>query len=1381
MKKACIIITRVSLFLFGLCLFADHDRTQDEIRTAMCAALKTTGNAGTEFYFTFVPCYEEAGNNKLMLYITAASDGDVTVEVGGKGFKTIKKLIPNDIIPVELGPGIAQAFSKGINGSIPPEQVYQDAAVHVKATVPVVVYGVTRFNYTSDSFMAIPVHTLGKEYVVASMADMSWMYGGLSLPSETAIVAAYDGTRVDFTLGGPSVTVSGGGMRPGQTKSFMMNKGDVWVIGNDANSKEGDMSGSVIKASKPVGVVSGNQCANVPTTLRWCDFISEMELPTEMWGRSVLIPKYVSRKNGYFMKVFSKQANTSIRYNGAPWKTTQTVGGQQDKGWFYQRVDPSGNNVVSLSADAPISVTVFNTGQEDDGVSTDPFQMNVLPVEQYQRSFVFCTPGSRGGNGFTKNYIGIIFEVDPVTQGIPKDLEFGTSVNGQFNWRALSAVFGPSFDAKDIYREEVNGKTYAFKECTLPSDNVYAIRCGTPIMCYSYGGSDYDSYGHPASGAMRDVTPDTSAPVVSFTGRCDGSVGVFEPATVNDMPNDDNVRSNLGSVRLDLATSRNYILSLDQFVPGISRATRWRLTVADASKDAHALVVFEDRAGNQSCAEVDYQVPNVSVSATVVDFGRMKKNERMTKDIFIKNEGTAKVTIGRLEFKGGGRGVFSFVPDVSQILPIELEPGATKIVTVQYSANIDGEIEDSIGVGNDCAFRYRSLVKGRTGAPIINVSDISFARVVVGTTSRKSFIVSNEGSVKLTVSTQSGVLPAGSPFTSTSDLVTTSTPLLLDPIGSVNGNTRSFDVTFAPTVTGNFNATITFSSDAESVDSVCIISGVGIKPGLSSNLIDFGRRRISGNKNYTGPYSTDVTNAPAKIILSNSGTAPVKIAKATVTRGNAAHFVLPNLNQFTGLDIQAGETKTYDISYKPDTTVNDDLVINFTRDDNDSALFQAFGVGVVPRIIIDDVNFTPLSLLGPNPADTKKWRITNLSKTTTPAWEFYDSVKVTDITVGGTGTEVGIGGQTDIGSERMSFDKTALKLPLSLKAGEVSTGFDAWYQPKDLGTNKAELNTVSDAETEKISTWNGSATGGVLEYTVQIPAVTVKMDTTVSIPVTIVNTSKIAIDMTDIDFRWQGIVNSEFVLPDKPNLPILPGRSAVVYILYTPKTKGPTTRYTLVCAAQPGPVTVSASFDVTIIGYGPPLEMMVTIPDVAVPVGSSVDIPVIITNTSKTNVDLTDIDFSWVGVVRNDITLPSNPATLPLTAGKSLVVSMKYNPMISTPPTKYALRCEAQPGPITVYQTFTVSAIADSSNTLTVEPNPAKGPIRISYRLDQRTDVELVVTDNQGRTIVRIAKGQQDEGRHTVIMNTDPLAQASYFLTLRTLQRSVSVPFVVTR
>ena len=576
----------------------------DVVRADLNKALRLPGNAGKEFYLTFLPCYEEAGNNKLMLYIAASAEGVATIEVEGKSYTVTKQLKPNDIVSVELAPGIGQVFSKSGSSGIPAEKVYPKAAVHVTATVPVIVYAVTRFTFTSDSYLALPIQALGKEYIVASMADMSWMYGGLSLPSEAAIVATSDETTVEYTLGGTVSTTTGGGKRTGETLTFVMNRGDVWVIGNNANSKEGDMTGSIVRSTKPVAVVSGNQCANVPTTLRWCDFISEMEMPTSAWGKELQLPRYASRKNGYFMKVFAKEPSTRLSYNGSFFKMIQTAGGREGLGWIYQRVDGTGNNIVSLSADKPISATLFNPGQEDDNISTDPFQMNVLPVDQYQRYFTFATPGSRGGIGFTRNYLGVVFPLDNGTQSIPPDLEFGTSVNGEMVWKSFSATFGPAIAVKDFFPRLVNGKRYAFKECTLPGDNVYAVRYKDPIMCYSYGGSDYDSYGHPAGGGLYTVGSDTVPTAPMFTVNSDGSV---KDGRAEDGPLDSAIRSNLASILINPLTSSNYVLEYDAFVPGDDSATTWRLRVIDGTKDAHAEVIFTDKAGNSSVATVDHK------------------------------------------------------------------------------------------------------------------------------------------------------------------------------------------------------------------------------------------------------------------------------------------------------------------------------------------------------------------------------------------------------------------------------------------------------------------------------------------------------------------------------------------------------------------------------------------------------------------------------------------------------------------------------------------------------------------------------------------------------------------------------------------------------
>lgn len=215
----------------------------------------------------------------------------VLVEVEGQGYQRVFFTQPYQIYPLEMVPGNAQPYEKKGNEAAPPEQVYPGKAIRIRSSAPIVVYGVTRFCYTSDSFLAYPIRVLGKEYIVSSMADMTWMYPGYNLPSETVIAAPYDNTKVTVTIGGNAMTETSGGLRPGQTRTWTLNRNDVLAIATGNNFREGDLSGTLIRASKPVAVLSGNQCANVPTDLRWCDFIDDMEIPTDMWGKVYLVPR----------------------------------------------------------------------------------------------------------------------------------------------------------------------------------------------------------------------------------------------------------------------------------------------------------------------------------------------------------------------------------------------------------------------------------------------------------------------------------------------------------------------------------------------------------------------------------------------------------------------------------------------------------------------------------------------------------------------------------------------------------------------------------------------------------------------------------------------------------------------------------------------------------------------------------------------------------------------------------------------------------------------------------------------------------------------------------------------------------------------------------
>jgi hypothetical protein len=221
------------------------------------------------------------------------------------------------------------------------------------------------------------------------------------LPSYTSVVAAYDNTKVRFILGGTEWTVTRGGLKPGEYKEYSMNRGDVLLI--PGYGAFADLSGSRVIASRPVGVISGNFCAYIPSDKGYCDFIIEMELPTNTWGRDYFVTRMKSRKKNSIIKIFAKEPNTK---NIQRWKTNSNYSKcrRSAGAWIFRiRSDDGDPRSVVISGDKPINVTQFNPGEDDDNVVSDPFQLVLTPLEQFQTEIIFNTPE---------------FEVDLVSQRI---------------------------------------------------------------------------------------------------------------------------------------------------------------------------------------------------------------------------------------------------------------------------------------------------------------------------------------------------------------------------------------------------------------------------------------------------------------------------------------------------------------------------------------------------------------------------------------------------------------------------------------------------------------------------------------------------------------------------------------------------------------------------------------------------------------------------------------------------------------------------------------------------------------------------------------------------------------------------------------------------
>jgi hypothetical protein len=1033
-------------------------------------------NAGTEFYVNVPSAYIEGWRptDGWSLYIACGTRTQVTVENEAAGTKRQFQTKPNDCIRVVLAGNEIQAYSNisGRADGHPPEQVYPGAGLRITSKAPIVVYVCVKISYTSDAYLAIPTSGWGREYVVNTYQAHNWSMAfspPYNLASMCTILAAYDQTRVFFTLVGNGITQTVGGMRIGQTKQFMMNKGDVVCVASSLIVGS-TLAGSRIVASKPIGVVSGVQCADVPSDRPWCDHIIEMELPVNTWGTTYHMTKNFNRAAGPFFQLFAKEPNTNVYVNGAniaflgtkPQTTVADWGEYNQYGTNWSGAQ--GNFVVS--ADKPISLTMFNQGQSLDNIVNDPYQIVYSPIEQYQKQIIFSTPGVGDGAGFTGNFINVVYSLTD-NNTMPDHLEWGELDGTEVIWSKFKDKWGSG--PSQIFSGTQEGKKWAVKNVSLPGDGVYHIRSKDKFACYSYGFSSYDSYGFPTSVALFDLSiPDTVNPDPKWLQLCNGDVVAASgqgPATVTDMPDEMDIRSNLAFVWRDEANSFNYDFEYKEFVPGEDRTTTWTATVPDKSKDGRLVLNFVDRRGNDTVIQIIYTSPGTELRPSLLDFGFLKTGMNKTMRFHIVNTSTGPKVVNRVEMKEGGQG-FTFV---NLVLPVSIPAGDSLAVDVIFNATVDGQFKDSVGFDICNEMVYFTELRAGVGNPQILAGitpdlpcDAQFNQVTVNDSTSRPVRLSNPGNYPLTITGATG--PTNPAFTTNLGVGALSYPININPGEFVN-----FTVTFKPTSTISYTDQIVFQADASTPDPIATLCGEGIQASLTVAGYDWGERRIdrpSARRNYDqGSY----------IVLENKGTQGVLVS--ALTTGDVNFTVNPTTHadyRSYPIAVAAGQQVLVPVGFSPQAIGPHTYTVTATSNIGDRSA-QLDGIGIVPRVsITSPVQFGSSVVAGdPTTSVMRKVVIKNT------VFDNDDVLTITDLvqTVAGSVQEV-ITNPTDwVGTTQgFRYNKNQLlNTPIVLAPGD-SIEFDAEFYSATPGAKQATLSTVSDAENQVSSIWIGQVT-----------------------------------------------------------------------------------------------------------------------------------------------------------------------------------------------------------------------------------------------------------------------------------------------------------------
>ena len=399
---------------------------------------------GTDFYIGSMKNYQ--GETKsYSLFLSTLSDSPISYTV-------------KDFYNTTISTGNV-SFSFPVNESISTTYVTQsntehDKGIHLSSTGPISVIVV---NQKSGSIGEYPVYPKQifptSQYVYYSASPYSARDS--SAKSEILLVGTDDNTMVILS---PTVNV----LVPADIQN-LSNSAQKTLYARDssvitlnrlqtlliASGGLVDLTGTLIMSDKPITVISGHECANVPPNKVYCEHVEQQIPPTLTWGKKHLVRSFSGRNDDTYLLIVSSENNTSIRHNceGSLLTFDLVLSGSHKV--FSVRTD----NSCYLESNKPILITQMMSGAGIKGSSGDPAVSVLPPIEQYTNEVVFYSCILNQNEFMNNSYINIVLQIKDiiVMDGLPLNIKWETISNFDGEIAGYSASLSVSDDVHYIH------------------------------------------------------------------------------------------------------------------------------------------------------------------------------------------------------------------------------------------------------------------------------------------------------------------------------------------------------------------------------------------------------------------------------------------------------------------------------------------------------------------------------------------------------------------------------------------------------------------------------------------------------------------------------------------------------------------------------------------------------------------------------------------------------------------------------------------------------------------------------------------------------------------------------------------------------------------
>lgn len=262
----------------------------------------------------------------------------------------------------------------------------------------------TYYTYSNDASLLLPSTAMTGNYRVAGRHGYFHLIA--SYPEFMTITGTQDGTSVTVHVSPTGTIEAGGGIDAvpgGGSATYSLNAGDVLqLLTYTSLTGAGELSGSLIQATKPIQVIAGTACSLVPDDKVACDHTEESLLPAETFGKRYFVTPPTGPLGdtpGHVVRIYGNFDGTTFTYPGAQpagAPTALNAGQWVDLGIVTEPFEIEGSHAFAVASFQLAGSLVDPDPSAPDGVNFDgkgdPSVSLMTAVEQYRTKYVFLAP-----------------------------------------------------------------------------------------------------------------------------------------------------------------------------------------------------------------------------------------------------------------------------------------------------------------------------------------------------------------------------------------------------------------------------------------------------------------------------------------------------------------------------------------------------------------------------------------------------------------------------------------------------------------------------------------------------------------------------------------------------------------------------------------------------------------------------------------------------------------------------------------------------------------------------------------------------------------------------------------------------------------------------